>query len=101
MGTDDGRQNGGTAVVDTDTKVWGTDSLFVVDASIFPGLMSTNPSALVVSAAEHAVERITALAANKALGRYAQCGGSTYSGGMTCAAPYRCTMQNSFYSQCV
>ena len=101
MGTDDGRQNGGTAVVDTNTKVWGTDNLFVVDASIFPGMMSTNPSALVVSAAEHAVEKLNALAANKALAQYAQCGGSTYSGGMTCAAPYKCVVQNAFYSQCV
>ena len=101
MGTDDGRQNGGTAVVDTNTKVWGTDNLFVVDASIFPGMMSTNPSALVVSAAEHAVEKLNALAANKALAQYAQCGGSTYSGGMTCAAPSKCVVQNAFYSQCV
>lgn len=28
--------NDGTGVVDTDTKVWGTDNLFVVDASIHP-----------------------------------------------------------------
>lgn len=43
MGTDSGL-NGGTAVVDTNTKVYGTDNLFVVDASIFPGHITTNPS---------------------------------------------------------
>ncbi|KAI1496665.1 cellobiose dehydrogenase [Biscogniauxia marginata] len=61
LGTDDGRANNGTAVVDLDTKVYGTDNLFVVDASIFPGHITTNPSAYIVIAAEHAVERILAL----------------------------------------
>jgi len=58
MGLDSGLVNNGTAVVDTNTKVYGTDNLFVVDASIFPGMMSTNPSALIVSAAEHASQLI-------------------------------------------
>ncbi|KAK5164521.1 uncharacterized protein LTR77_009727 [Saxophila tyrrhenica] len=57
MGTDSGLE-GGTAVVDTNAKVYGTDNLFVVDASIFPGMVSTNPSALIVAAAEHASELI-------------------------------------------
>jgi hypothetical protein len=60
LGTDDG-QIGGTAVVDLNTKVYGTDNLFVVDASIFPGMVSTNPSALIVTASEHASEKILAL----------------------------------------
>lgn len=60
MGPDDGRQ-GGTAVVDTDTKVYGMDNLFVVDASIFPGLTTANPSAYIVIASERAAERILAL----------------------------------------
>lgn len=51
MGTDSGLLNG-TAVVDTNAKVYGTDNIFVVDASIFPGMPSTNPSALIVAAAE-------------------------------------------------
>ncbi|KAI6869342.1 cellobiose dehydrogenase [Hortaea werneckii] len=53
MGPDSGLDNG-TSVVDTDTKVYGTDNLFVVDASIFPGMVSTNPSALIVAVAEKA-----------------------------------------------
>ncbi|GFF94128.1 cellobiose dehydrogenase [Aspergillus udagawae] len=61
MGTDDGRK-GGTAVVDTNTKVYGTDNLFVVDGSIFPGMVSSNPSAYIVVAAERAADRILALA---------------------------------------
>lgn len=60
MGTDDGR-SGGTAVVDTNTKVYGTDNIFVVDASIFPGQITTNPSGMIVTVAEHAAEKILAL----------------------------------------
>jgi choline dehydrogenase-like flavoprotein len=60
MGADDGR-SGGTAVVDTNNKVYGTDNLFVMDASIFPGMMTGNPSAMIVIASEHAAERIMAL----------------------------------------
>ncbi|KAI1343501.1 putative cellobiose dehydrogenase [Xylariaceae sp. FL0016] len=62
MGLDDGRKANGTAVVDTDTKVYGMDNLFVVDASIFPGMMTGNPSAMIVTAAEHAAKKILALA---------------------------------------
>ncbi|KAJ4360241.1 uncharacterized protein N0V89_000801 [Didymosphaeria variabile] len=62
IGTDDGR-NGGTAVVDLDTKVYGTDNLFVVDASIFPGMTTGNPSAAIIIASEKAAERILALKA--------------------------------------
>ena len=60
IGEDDGR-NGGSAVVDLDTKVYGTDNLFVVDASIFPGMVTANPSAYIVVVAERAAERILAL----------------------------------------
>lgn len=60
MGTDDGR-SGGTAVVDTNAKVYGTDNIFVVDASIFPGHITGNPSAAIVIASEHAADRILAL----------------------------------------
>lgn len=61
LGTDDGRKAGGTAVVDLDTKVYGTDNLFVVDASIFPGMTTGNPSSMIVIAAEQAASRILAL----------------------------------------
>lgn len=61
MGLDSGLSNNGSAVVDTNTQVYGTDNLFVVDASVFPGMVSTNPSALIVSVAERASEKILAL----------------------------------------
>ncbi|KAK5119901.1 hypothetical protein LTR85_007227 [Meristemomyces frigidus] len=61
MGLDSGLVNNGTAVVDTNAKVYGTDNLFVVDASIFPGMTSNNPSALIVAAAEHASQLLLAL----------------------------------------
>lgn len=60
IGSDDGRE-GGDAVVDLNTKVWGTDNLFVVDASIFPGMITTNPSAYIVTVSERASEKILAL----------------------------------------
>lgn len=60
MGADSGLENG-TSVVDLNTKVYGMDNLFIVDASIFPEMVTTNPSALIVSVAEHAVEKILAL----------------------------------------
>lgn len=61
MGTDSGLVGNGTAVVDTNCKVYGTDNIFVSDASIFPGQVTTNPSALIVTAAEHASDLILAL----------------------------------------
>ena len=61
MGTDSGL-TGGTSVVDTNTKVYGTDNLYVVDASIFPFIGSTNPSALIVAVAERASELLLASA---------------------------------------
>ncbi|KAK5133906.1 hypothetical protein LTR08_007135 [Meristemomyces frigidus] len=61
MGLDSGLVGNGTAVVDTDAKVYGTDNLFVVDASIFPGMVSNNPSALIVAVAEHASQILLGL----------------------------------------
>lgn len=63
MGTDSGLA-GGTAVVDVDTRVYGTDNLFVVDASIMPGLTASNPSGAIMSVAEMASQRILALDTN-------------------------------------
>lgn len=60
IGEKDGRE-GGNAVVDLDTKVYGMDNLFVVDASIFPGITTGNPSAAIISVAERAAERILGL----------------------------------------
>lgn len=48
-------------VVDTDTKVYGTDNLFVVDASMHPDLPTGNTQAIVMVAAEAAAARILAL----------------------------------------
>jgi cellobiose dehydrogenase (acceptor) len=53
-------------VVDLNTKVYGTDNIFVVDASIFPGHITGNPSAAIVIAAEHAADKILALPAPEA-----------------------------------
>lgn len=58
MGTDDGRENNGTAVVDTNTKVYGTDNLFVVDASIHPDLPTGNTQAIIMVVAEAAAQKI-------------------------------------------
>lgn len=98
MGTDSG-VTGGTSVVDTNTKVYGSDNIFIVDASIFPGMPSTNPSAPIVVAAEKAATLILALPPNPAVARYAQCGGMNYVGSQACVAPYSCVWSNAYYSQ--
>ncbi|KAL1637316.1 hypothetical protein SLS58_009325 [Diplodia intermedia] len=59
MGTDSGLEADGTAVVDTDCKVYGTDNLYVVDASIHPDLPTGNTQAIVYVAAEHAAKKIS------------------------------------------
>ncbi|KAG8938733.1 hypothetical protein FRC03_006981, partial [Tulasnella sp. 419] len=51
-----------TSVVDVNTKVWNTNNLFVVDASIIPSQPMSNPHASIMVVAEHAVARILALA---------------------------------------
>ncbi|KAJ4377276.1 hypothetical protein N0V83_000100 [Neocucurbitaria cava] len=61
IGTDSGL-TGGTAVVDLNTQVYGTDNIHVVDASIFPGHIFTNPTSYIVTIAEHAAAKILALA---------------------------------------
>ncbi|KAI1197995.1 fungal cellulose binding domain-containing protein [Nemania serpens] len=100
LGTDDGR-NGGTAVVDLNTQVYGTDNLFVVDASIFPGHVTANPSAYIVVVSERAAERILALAPAKPQNQYQQCNGQNYVGSFQCASPFTCQYVNDFYSQCL
>ncbi|KAH7123333.1 hypothetical protein B0J13DRAFT_566423 [Dactylonectria estremocensis] len=55
-----GTSNDGTSVVDANTKVWGTDNLYVVDASIHPDLPTGNTQAIVMVAAEHAAKKILA-----------------------------------------
>ncbi|KAL7268091.1 hypothetical protein RUND412_009299 [Rhizina undulata] len=129
LGTDDGRNGNGTtgAVVDLNTKVYGTDNLFVVDASIFPGHVATNPSAPIMIAAERAIELILALESStstsaaasatsktsstattsattttgSAVAHYGQCGGINYTGSTTCATGYTCTYLNDYYYQCL
>jgi len=100
IGSDDGRQ-GGSSVVDLNTRVYGTDNLFVVDASIFPGVPTTNPSSYIVTAAEHASQKILALPVSQAVSRWAQCGGLGWTGSQVCAAPYTCQRQNDWYYQCL
>jgi cellobiose dehydrogenase (acceptor) len=98
MGTDSG-VTGGTSVVDTNTKVYGTDNIFVVDASIFPGMVTTNPSALIVTAAERASEKILALPPLTPIAKYSQCGGLYYTGTQVCVTGSVCTFNNEYYSQ--
>ncbi|EAU86798.2 cellobiose dehydrogenase [Coprinopsis cinerea okayama7 len=48
-------------VVDENTKVFNTDNLFVVDASIIPSMPMGNPQGAIMSTAEQGVARILAL----------------------------------------
>ncbi|KAK2046406.1 GMC oxidoreductase [Colletotrichum somersetense] len=56
-----GRENDGKSVVDTDTKVWGTENLFVVDGSMHPEVPTGNTQAPIMVAAAFAAKRILAL----------------------------------------
>ncbi|PIL27426.1 hypothetical protein GSI_10574 [Ganoderma sinense ZZ0214-1] len=49
------------AVIDENAKVFNTDNLFIVDASIIPSLPMGNPHGMLMSAAEQAVTKILAL----------------------------------------
>ncbi|CAN8099759.1 unnamed protein product [Discula destructiva] len=54
-----GESNDGTSVVDASTlKVWGTDNIYVVDASIHPDLPTGNTQAIVMVVAERAASVI-------------------------------------------
>lgn len=85
--------------MDLNTQVYGTDNLFVVDASIFPGHVTANPSAYIVVVSERAAERILALAPAKPQNQYQQCNGQNYVGSFQCASPFTCQYVNDFYSQ--
>ncbi|KAI3398073.1 hypothetical protein diail_9937 [Diaporthe ilicicola] len=62
MGTDSRLNNTQEqAVEDADTRVYGPDNLFVVDASILPGIVTANPIGTILSVAEKAAERILSL----------------------------------------
>lgn len=99
IGPDNGRINNGTSVVDLNAKVYGTDNIFVVDGSIHPGMPSTNPSALIVVAAEHASELILNLEYPTPVPKYSQCGGMEYEGSMICETGSTCTYGTALFSQ--
>ncbi|KAF4923001.1 Cellobiose dehydrogenase [Colletotrichum viniferum] len=60
MGIDSGLE-GGRSVVDTHTRVYGTENLFIVDASIMLGTITINPSGPIMTVAERAAQRILEL----------------------------------------
>lgn len=97
LGYDDGR-TGGSAVVDANLKVYGTDNIFVVDASVFPGQPTGNPSAMIVILAEQASTRLLSLAYPRALKLGAQCGGSKWAGSNTCGNSLECRSLDKTYS---
>lgn len=50
------------AVVDQNTKVFNTNNLFIIDASIVPGMPMGNPHGMLMSMAEQAVDKVLNLA---------------------------------------
>ncbi|KAF2841371.1 carbohydrate-binding module family 1 protein [Patellaria atrata CBS 101060] len=98
IGTDSGVK-GGTAVLDLNAQVYGTDNIHVVDASIFPGHVATNPSSLIVAAAEHAAARILALPKLRPQDKFSQCGGLSYDGPRNCVEGSKCTYFHDWLSQ--
>ncbi|XP_014558774.1 carbohydrate-binding module family 1 protein [Bipolaris victoriae FI3] len=137
LGTDSGL-TGGTSVVDLNAQVYGTKNIHVVDASIFPGQIFTNPTSYIITAAEHAAAKIIALGPSTGggssvsskpvssappassakptsatptkssakptptavSGAWQQCGGQGWTGPTACVSGYKCTFNNTFYSQC-
>ncbi|KAL2888308.1 Cellobiose dehydrogenase [Ceratocystis lukuohia] len=81
-----GASNDGKSVVGTDTKVWGTDNLFVADASMHPDLPVGNTQAIVMVVAEQAAKAI--LAADKGSGASYGSGSGSSTSVATPAAPY-------------
>ncbi|KAF8605228.1 cellobiose dehydrogenase [Ceratobasidium sp. AG-I] len=51
-----------SSVVDSNTKVWNTNNLFVVDAGIMPGMPTGNPQGAIMTVGEIAAAKILALA---------------------------------------
>ncbi|KAJ3507197.1 hypothetical protein NLJ89_g6441 [Agrocybe chaxingu] len=51
----------GSAVVDEWTKVYGTDNLFIIDASIIPTIPMGNPHGTIMAMAEQGVAKVLAL----------------------------------------
>ncbi|KAF1833964.1 hypothetical protein BDW02DRAFT_630778 [Decorospora gaudefroyi] len=102
IGTDSGL-TGGTAVVDLNTQVYGTDNIHVVDASLFPGQLFTNPTSYIVTLAEHASEKILALGggSGKTAKAWEQCGGKGYTGPKACVSGFKCFSYNPYWSQCI
>lgn len=100
MGTDDTRL-GGSAIVDTNTKVYGTNNLFVVDASIFQGVMTGNPSADDPYSCRARPTSILGLAAPALRAKYGQCGGAKWGGSAVCASGSTCQWLHGNYYQCL
>lgn len=103
IGTDSGL-TGGTAVVDLNTQVYGTDNIHVVDASVFPGMVVTNPTAYIVTVADHAAAKIAALGNStpvKKAGANQQCGGKDWKGPTECVTGYKCKKQSATVSRCL
>lgn len=82
-----GASNDGNSVVDADTKVWGTDNLFVVDASMHPDLPTGNTQSIVMVAAEHAAAKI--------LARGETTSGNSTTGSGSSSGSGRCKMRRS------
>jgi len=102
IGTDSGL-TGGTSVVDTNTQVYGTENIHVVDASIFPGHIVTNPTSYIVTIGDHAAAKILALGSGTTTpaGPNKQCGGRGWTGPTTCVSGYVCKKQSNTISRCI
>lgn len=79
-----------SSVVDLDTKVHGTDNLFVVDASIHPDLGTGNTQSTIMIVAEHAAEKIAGLTSAPGAG-----GGAVGAEGESCGAVARRARRSS------
>ncbi|ORY58241.1 uncharacterized protein BCR38DRAFT_78771 [Pseudomassariella vexata] len=77
-----------------------TDDDTSCDADDTTAVASAVPTTFLTRTATSAAAAATSAAASAAAA-YAQCGGTGFTGSTTCVSGYTCTVQNSYYSQCI
>ena len=79
--------------------MYGTDNLFVVDASIIPAITTNHPLGMIVAIAERAFDRINALRQPTANRAGSQCGGNAWTGSFACPAGLECVRESDSVSR--
>lgn len=83
----------------------GTAYTYYLDvlSAYFPGSSTTTTTATTTTTKSTTTTTTTTSAGSSSTGaaHWGQCGGIGWTGATTCASPYTCQEQNSYYSQCL